>query len=216
MIDDLFTDLTIGAVDRLLSPDTPRDEADFGLANLNARLSQPPAEDRHVERERAIDGPAIERHLLIQYLQLDVDDLEQIPARVHEWVLDRLSSVPDLYEGASRTLRALYFLFPDTTVRSAAVGLLIQSGGVIAIAEAILQDGGLSPDDRSYQMQVLMDLALDYLDSLPDATARALEILFDRMPRDDRLTRHVLNWSERLGGERGARLRRALERDKRG
>jgi len=81
MIDDLFTDLTIGAVDRLLSPETPRDEADFGLANLNARLSPPSAEDRHVERERPIDGLTIERHLLMQYLQLDAHDLEQIPAR---------------------------------------------------------------------------------------------------------------------------------------
>lgn len=216
MIDDLFTDLTIGAVDRLLSPDTPRDQGDFGLANLNARLSPPSAEDRHVEHERPIDGPAIERHLLIQYLQLDADDLQQIPARVHEWVLDRLSSASDLNEDASRTLRALYLLFPDTTVRHAAVGLLIQAGGLIAIAEAILQDGGLSPDDRSYQMQVLMDLALDYLDALPDSTARALETLFDRMPRDERLTQHLLNWSERLGGERGARLRRTLGRDRRG
>jgi hypothetical protein len=214
MIDDLFTDLTIGAVDRLLSPETPRDEADFGLANLNARLSPPPAEDRHVGRERPIDGSAIERHLLIQYLQLDVDDLERIPAQVHEWVLDRLSSVPDLNEGASRTLRALYALFPDTTVRCAAVGLLIQSGGVIAIAETILQGEGLSPNDRSYQMQVLMDLALDYLDSLPDATLRALETLFDRMPGDERLTRHLLNWSERLGGERGARVLLVLGRDR--
>ncbi len=226
MIDDLFTELTVSAVDRLLSPETPRDEADFGLARVNARLSLPVRREeiRSQAEEFAGFDPELEPRLLNHYLQLGVDDLQQVSPRVHEWLLDRLSQArTTLNAGNSVALTVLYFLFPESTVRHSVVGLLVQADGqweraeqtrqgppLAAIWEAIDGDAGLSSDDRVDQLRALAESLLDYVDLFPAATERALAALH-QSHREERLTATLLDWSGRLGGESGARIRRAIE-----
>lgn len=230
MIDDLFTELAVGAVDRLLSPETPREEADFGLARLSARLSPPMRREEVKSELESVAGfdPELEARLLSQYLELSVDDLQQISPRVHEWLLDRLSHAPaTLNADSSATLRALYFLYPDSTVRHAVVGLLVQADGqwesagqtlrrppLAMIWDAIDEDAGMSSEDRVDQIRLLAELLLDYVDLLPETTERALAALHQRH-REETLTAHLLEWSSRLGGESGARIRRAIERSDR-
>jgi hypothetical protein len=225
MIDDLFTELAVDAVDRLLSPETPRDEADFGLARLNSRLS-PPAErgETRSERESPRDfDPELEVRLLSQYLRLGVDDLQQVSPRVHEWLLDRLShSRQALNADNVATLTTLYFLFPESTVRHSLVGLMVQSDShreltnerrqntaIAGIWDAIDRDEGLSDEDRVDQLQLLAEWLLDYIDLLPAATERAIGALHQGH-RDGALTAHLMSWSRRLDGESGARVRRAI------
>lgn len=226
MIDDLFTELAIGAVDRLLSPDTPRDEADFGLARLNARLSTPARrEEPRPELERPRDfEPDLESRLLNEYLRLGADDLQQVSPRVHEWLLDRLAHArATLNADELATLTKLYFLFPDSTVRHSVVGLLVQADSnresatqrpqdtpLAGIWDAIDQDTGLSSEDRVDQLQLLAESLLDYVDLFPEATERGLAALH-KSHRDETLTTHLREWSGRLGGESGARVRRAIE-----
>ena len=226
MIDDLFADLALDAVDRLLSPETPRDEADFGLASVNSRLSllahledsKPPREWR-----RAFDAE-LEARLLSQYLELGVDDLQQVSPRVHEWLLDRLSHARTSWNADElATLTKLYFLFPQSTVRHSVVGLLVQADSnrelandlrqappLAAIWDAIDQDEGLSRDDQVDQLRTLADLLLDYIDMFPAATERGLAALCQRH-QYEALATHLVDWSTRLGGESGARVRRAAE-----
>ncbi len=226
MIDDLFTELAVDAVDRLLSPETSRDEADFGLARLNSRLS-PPARrgETGPEREWPRDSdPELEARLLNQYLQLGVDDLQQVSPRVHEWLLDRLSHArPALNADDLATLTALYFLFPESTVRHSVVGLMVQSDShreptnerrqdtaLAPIWDGIDQDEGLAFEDRVDQLRLLAELLLDYVDVFPHATERSLTALHQGH-RYEALTTHLVDWSGRLGGESGARIRRAIE-----
>ena len=145
MIDDLFTDLAVDAVDRLLSPETPRDEADFGLARLDSRLS-PPLRHEGPEREWRRDlDPELEARLLNQYLELGVDDLLQVSPRVHEWLLDRVAHARvTLSAGDLATLTALYFLFPGSTVRHSVVGLMVQADSHRELAEERRQGTSLA------------------------------------------------------------------------
>ena len=226
MIDDLFTELAVDAVDRLLSPETSRDEADFGLARLNSRLS-PRVRVEEIGREREWlrdSDPELAARLLNQYLQLGVDDLQQVSPRVHEWLLDRVAqgratlSADDL-----GTLTALYFLFPESTVRHSVVGLMVQAdshwerasvrrqdAALAPIWDGIDQDEGLAFEDRVNQLRLLADLLLDYVDIFPRATERNLTALHEGH-RYEALTAHLVDWSERLGGESGATVRRAIE-----
>lgn len=226
MIDDLFTELAVDAVDRLLSPEMPRDEADFGLARLNSRLS-PWLRGDEIGSERARhrdSDPELEARLLNQYLQLGVDDLEQVSPRVHEWLLERVArgrtalSASDL-----RTLTALYFLFPESTVRHSVVGLMVQADSrgeaatvsqqdtsLAAIWGAIDHDEGLSSEDRVEQLQLLAELILDFVDVFPSATERGL-VALHRTHRDETLTAHLLEWARRVGGESGASIQRTIE-----
>lgn len=230
MIDDLFTELAVGAVDRLLSPETPRDEADFGLARLNARLSAPVRREEFRSDREWSGGfePELEPRLLYQYLQLGVDDLQQVSPRVHEWLLDRLSHARATLNGGNLpTLTTLYFLFPESTVRHSVVGLLVQADDqrevadqhhqrppVATIWDAIDQDTGLSSKDQFDQLWLVAEFLLDYLDLLPEATERALAALQEGH-RDEALTTRLMDWSRRLGGESGARMRRAIGRSDR-
>lgn len=174
--------------------------------------------------------PELEARLLNHYFQLTVDDLQQISPRVHEWLLDRVSNAfATSSAGTSATLMRLYFLFPESTVRHAVVGLLVQADGesetsdrasprppIAIISEAIDEDEGLSPEGRADQIRLLVDFLLDYLDLFPEATERALTALHQGH-RDEKITAHLLAWSIRLGGELESRIRRAFEHpDRRG
>jgi hypothetical protein len=226
MIDDLFTELAVDALDRLLSPETPRDEADFGLARLNSRLS-PRLHREEVEPEREWRGdsdPELEVRLLSHYLQLGVDDLQQVSPRVHEWLLDRLAQRrASLSAGDLGTLTALYFLFPESTVRHSVVGLIVQADSrreaanvrqrdtsLEAIWDAIDHDEGLSSEHRIEQLQLLAELVLDYVDLFPGATERGL-VALHRTHRDETLTAHLLDWAGRVGGSSGERIQRTIE-----
>jgi hypothetical protein len=226
MIDDLFTELAVDAVNRLMSPATSRDEADFGLARLNSRLSAPlRQEEGGQEREWLRDSDAeLETRLLNQYLQLGVDDLQQMSPRVHEWLLDRLAQRrASLSGGDLGTLTALYFLFPESTVRHSVVGLMVQADSrreaanmrqrdtsLEAIWDGIDHDEGLSPEHRIEQLQLLAELVLDYVDLFPAATERGL-VALHLSHRDEALTVHLLEWARRVGGESGRRIQRTIE-----
>lgn len=215
MIDDLFTDLTVNAVEHLLSIEVPRDEADFGLAQLNARLSVP-------IRPETKGGFASEAHFVHGYLELAVDDLQQISPRVHEWVLERFSVAFVQGEHGLEALRVLYFLFPESTLRSAVVGLLVEADHperpqwavgkppIALISEAIDEDTALSGTDRINQSRTLVDLLLDYVDTFPDATGRALATVYQSSHRDESLERHLVVWAERFGGEAADQIWRVL------
>ena len=53
-------------------------------------------------------------------------------------------------------------------------------------------------------------MTLDYVDLFPEATERGLAALHEGH-RYEALTAHLVDWSARLGGESGARVRRAIE-----
>ena len=226
MIDDLFAELAIDAIDRLLSPETSRDEGDFGLARLNSRLSpRHRREEIEPERESLRDSdPELEARLLNQYLQLGVDDLQQVSPRVHEWLLDRVAQRrATLSAGDLRTLTTLYFLFPESTVRHSVVGLMVeadsqrelanerrQGTSLAAIWDAIDHDAGLSSEEQVNQLRLLAEMVLDYVDLFPAAIERGLAALCEGH-RYDALTTGLVDWSARLGGESGALIRRAIE-----
>lgn len=226
MIDDLFAELAIDAVERLLSSDAPREEADYGLARVNSRLSRPTDSETTKSEPRGESfDPELEVRLLRQYLALSVDELADIPPRVHEWMLERMSHASrDFNSNSARMLTTLYFLFPESTVRHSVIGLFIQgerlgeSSGrardqgsfVTVVADAIDEDSGLGAGDRNNQIRVLGDLLVDFVDVFPDETTRALGALVARR-RDQPLTEHLLSWSGKLGGDVGSRMRRAVE-----
>jgi hypothetical protein len=225
MIDDLFVELAIGSVNRLLAPETPREDADFGLARLNASLSPlSRMEGKELEPEMlAAFGPELESRILSSYFELSADDLEQISPRVHEWVLDRASqSASGTTTNIGETLRKLYFLFPESTIRHSVVGLFIQidhqqqgqdlsrrNSPISVILEGINEDKAISPEDRNDQIRILSDFVLDYMDLFPGEVDRALA-LFRESDSQGTLKQHLLLWSDQLGGERRFRIRRAV------
>ena len=201
MIDDLFSDLAANAAERLLSPETPRDESDLGLARLNARLSR--------ESESV---------LFASYFQLGPDDLQQLSPRVHEWLLERVSVSGS--RANPETLRQLYFLFPETTVRHAVAGVIIDGlrpertdesskSAAAAILEDIANDRGLSDADRGEQLRLLADHFLDFADAFPAETAAALWRMYSGRTQES-LASHLDDWATRIGGEFEARFRKGL------
>jgi len=80
---------------------------------------------------------------------------------------------------------------------------------VTTISQIIDADEGLSTESRAEQIRLLVDFLLDYLDAFPDGTERALTALH-QAHRSETLT-YLSAWSNRLGAEPGARIRRALE-----
>jgi hypothetical protein len=228
MIEDLFTELAFRTVDQLLSPATPREDADFGIANINAHLSRPALQKDQGESGPTLSAtyqPELEATLLNNYFQLDVDDLEQISPRVHEWMLERVSrEFAAEHRESSGQLQKLYFLFPGDTIRHSVVGLLIQvdeesewqrqplqKPAISVLSEAIGQDEGIRPEDRVDQLRVLIDFLLDYVDLFPDATGRALTEIYSTNP-DETLRTHLTEWSNLLGGTRSTLIRNALDR----
>jgi hypothetical protein len=163
--------------------------------------------------------------LLSHYFQLSVDDLQQVSPRVHEWLLDRVSHArAALNVGALATLTVLYFLFPESTVRHSVVGLMVQADSLrepanedrwdtplMAILDSINGDGALALEDQVDQLLLLAELLMDYVDVFPESTERCLSALH-RSHRDETLTTHFTNWAQRLGGESGVRVLRAIEK----
>ena len=118
------------------------------MARLNSRLSpRLPQGEIGAEREWLRDSDQeLEARLLNQYLQLGVDDLQQVSPRVHEWLLDRMSQGrTTLNADDLGTLTALYFLFPESTVRHSVVGLMVQADSHRAFATSA---GRTSPSPR--------------------------------------------------------------------
>ena len=218
MIEDLFTEVVLGAVGRSASLDTSREDADWHLARLDARLL---SADRRENDRQNTDVRRLYGHYLHE---ISVDDLELIQPVVHEWFVEQLSRVPELVsrEGmVARNLTVLYFLFPETTLRHAVIGLLLQvdqgqDGGVPLTAQLYRDIGGSSDaEDNGEQVRrqflEFADIVLDHVDLFPDAVERVLTA--SRPPRAVRglLREHILEWSERFGGDVGRLLERAVD-----
>ena len=225
MIDDLLTDLTIGAVERILTASGPSGEAEIALARLNARLTRREESRERGTREPApSSGPEAEKHVLRAYLDLPGGDLLQIPASVHEWLLERLSNGSLVLEPAQvNALRFIYHSFPATTVRYAIVGLFIQGDwdddwlerGIRTPAQILIRDitrgepppeAGAS-DPRLSEVLTFVDLLLDFADTHPGQTLQVLRVLLSEWS-DEPLRRHVRDWAARLGGETGNAINR--------
>ena len=218
MIDDFFTELVLGAVERSTSVDTGREDADWHLARLDARLL---GADRREDDRQNTDVRRLYRHYLDE---ISVNDLELIQPVVHEWFVERLSRVPELASRNGRVaekLTALYLLFPETTLRHAVVGLLLQvdqgQDGRVPLAAQLYRDISGSSDAEENVEQVrrqsfeFADIVLDHVDLFPDAVERALTA--SRPPRTTvrrLLAEHILEWSERFGGDVGRLLERAV------
>ena len=217
MIDDLFAELTVEAVDRMLAENVAG-QSDHSLARVAARLT--PAADR----EASQFDPELASRLQSAYFGLGVDDLAELSAAVHEWVLEHMAAtVREWTPEMLGTVVTLYFLYPESTLRSAVVGLLLQvdrqqrareqsrdEPPVTGIVRSIAEDDGLDNASRSRSLLELSDFVIDYVDVFPAEAARSLADVV-RAGRDDQLRAHVLLWAERLGGEAGQLILRAIE-----
>ena len=225
MIDDLLTDLTIGAVERILTASGPSGDAETALARLNARLTRREESRERGTREPApSSGPEAETHVLSAYLDLPGGDLLQIPVSVHEWLLERLSNGPlGLVPAQVPALIFLYQSFPATTIRHAIVGLFIQGDGdgdwlergIRSPAQILIRGitrGEPPPepgaqDPRLSEVLTFVDLLLDFADTHPEETVRALRTLLAEWSGET-VRQHVRDWAARFGGETGNAINR--------
>jgi hypothetical protein len=230
MIRDLVAHLAVAEMERLFAPSISRDEADASLADLNARLSPMPDDEQRAEANASAPecDPEAEARLLTHYLRLSVDDLEEITPPVHEWLLERLSQSSDLRrldDHAVQNLRNVYFLFPETTVRHAVVGVMLRTDregslwrelahGSLAVAsiwQAINQRREIPDEDRIEELRLLADVVMDYIDVFPEQVARSLAA-FCQENRHPTLFAHLRLWADRFGPEHGSWLRDAVSR----
>lgn len=224
MIEDLFTEGVIGAVERSVSADAGREDADWYLARLAARLFGVD------EREHDRPGGDV-RRLYRHYLnEISVDDLELIRPVVHEWFVEQLSREPELalQDGMVTTnLTVLYFLFPDTTLRHAVVGLLLQvdqgrndqTSLTAQLYRDIIESWRAEDNVEQVNRQSFgwvhilfgwVHILLDYVDLFPDTVERALIASKPPDPVRELLGEHVREWSRRFGGDAGRLLERAV------
>lgn len=220
MIDDLLTDLTVGALERNLASDVARDEADFELARLAQRL----AERKEPASFAGESAEPAEARLFAEYLSLSDHDLEDIPPRVHAWLIQRLSAGsvaidPDVVE----KLALIYLLFPRTAVQSAVVGLLLKERETGSLSERLkesplerllaplFEDVGLLRAERDLQVDTLLDYVVDDFDAFPKASQEALAAIV-RRDRSDRVIRLLQGYAAQLGEERAARIDHLLDR----
>ena len=215
MIHDLFAELTLEAVDRMIAENTTG-QSDHALARVAARLTP--------DRESGLFDPQLMFRLRSAYFDLRVDDLAELSSAVHEWVIEQIAaSVAEWTPEMLGTVVTLYFLYPESTLRSAAVGLLLQvdrqqrareqsrdEPPVTGIVRSIAEDDGLDNASRSRSLLELSDFVIDYVDVFPAEAARSLAGVV-RAGRDDQLHAHVLLWADRLGGEAGHLILRAIE-----
>lgn len=222
MIDDLFAELTLEAVDRMIA-ENATGQSDHALARVAARLTPP------TERETSQFDPELAFRLESAYFRLGVDDLVELSSGVHEWVLEHMAATirewtPEMLD----TIATLYFLYPESTLRSAAVGLLLQVEHqprgrelsreeplTASIARSIADDDGIDSASRSRALLELGEFLIDYVDVFPAEAARSLAAVVSASP-DDRLSAYFLLWADRLGGDAGELVRRASEGPERG
>ena len=215
MIHDLFAELTLEAVDRMIAENTTG-QSDHALARVAARLTP--------DRESGLFDPQLMFRLRSAYFDLRVDDLAELSAAVHEWVLEHTAAtVREWTPEMLGTVVTLYFLYPESTLRSVVVGLLLQverqsemrerprgESRTASIVQSITGDAGIDDASRSRALIELSDFFIDYVDVFPAEAARSLADVV-RAGRDDQLRAHVLLWAERLGGEAGQLILRAIE-----
>ena len=216
MIEDLLTEVVVGALERSASEDTRREDADWHLARLDARLLG--VEDD----EQTADVRRLYKHYLNG---ISIDDLELIQPVVHEWLVEHLSRQPELASQngmVAGNLTALYLLFPETTLRHAVIGLLLQldqgQHDRVPLAAQLYRNvsGGSDTDDNLEQARrqsfEFADIVLDYVDLFPDAVGRVLAE--SQPPQTVRrlLREHILEWADRFGGDVSGLLKRAVDR----
>ena len=213
MIDDLFAELTLQAIDRMIA-ENATGQSDHALARVAARLTP--------DRESGLFDPQLMLRLQSAYFSLGVDDLAELSSAVHEWVLEHVAAaVGGWTPQMLATVVTLYFLYPESTLRSAVVGLLLQvehqsetrerrdEPRTVSIVESIARDDGIDSASRTGALRELGDLALDYVDVFPAEAARSLAAVVSAAP-DEQLRTHFLDWADRLGGEAGELVRRAI------
>jgi hypothetical protein len=218
MISDLSLFLAVEHVKRLADPSVPAEEADQDRQLFEAALS--------ASQDASAQLPVTETYILRHYLRLrSLTDLESLPPQVHVWLLERLCIRPEAMSSEDViTLHNVYFLSPHPIRRSLVVNTLVildglsnrQRSYVETIWENILQDEDLPEDEKTYDIEELTDMLLDFWS--PEAPAeRALELLLrrerisslaERLPAMSRIRQRA----ERLGGRDEQHLRRLLER----
>ena len=228
MITDPLAYLALEQLQRLLRSDTPPEEADQGLALLGATLA---SHDREA-RDLPADCSRQESHLLSQYLQLDLVDLERLPTAAHSWFLERLLASPAVLAERFPAIVRLYFAFNDGLLRHLTVGamLALDRGAVQResllhthaqiLWRSILADEVLSPAEQESRLLELAEILLDHLDVAEKEVFGALRELgldlgfrepHQKEHRFAELKQRLYGWTEHLGEERGARLRMMFE-----
>jgi hypothetical protein len=214
MITDTFVYLAIKQIERLTDTSVSQEQREFESQQLEQLL-------RGLSDEQ-LDAPSSLRRFMRSYLDLSISDFEGLTLQVHVWFLERLSHAPQVMnEEDIEKLVWSYFFSTNMLIRYLAMNALLahnqnrfrgledssMTSSVNPVFSGILQDKGLSNEDKVLELEELIDILLDINSDQAYQTLETILIEDRRQrygfePSIEQILRTRISYLRGQGGER--------------